>query len=266
MRQVRSVLGFVVAASLALGCSVYDDSLLDDGDEPDGSSGGGTGTGGQGLGGDGSGGGGGTGGGQGTGGLGGASNETYQLIDDMEDGNVQVRFIDGRTGGWDVAHDSASAGTQVPAQGFSSFDADSGAPDSNYAAHTQGTDLAWASLNVSMKTAAAEYDASAFQGLRFRAKASAASVKTVLVRVVTADTDPAGGVCGGANPACFDHFSTEVQLTTDWATHSIYFEDFAQQSPVYESVNLAKMYYFQFYFSSPAEFELWVDDIEFIEN
>ncbi len=266
--QLCELAGFGVSVlACAIGCSVYNADLFDAGS---GASGGGS-NGGSAGGNEGGSGGttpnaGGTGGTpSSSGGLGGGAGTQLELIDDMEDGNSTIRLIKKRNGHWDVAN-SGSGGAQEPASGFTVLEPDSGAPDSDYAAHTAGGGFAWATLNVSMKNGVVAYDASAYRGLSFRAKVGTDSVNTVRVRVVTGDTDPAGGICGNPNPVCYDHFTTEVVLDTDWSTQEVFFDDFSQDVEIYDAVNLETVYYFQFYFEGSADFEIWIDDLSFISK
>lgn len=272
--RVRLGISGWLLVGLASACSVYGEDLLDSGGLG-GSSGGSTPSGGSGSGG-GSGGvasGGGSGGGDATGGLGGGGSDVLELIDDLEDGNVLIKASHGRTGNWDIASDGV--GTQTPSP--FSVAAGSGAPPSDIAAYTEGSGLGtWASLNVSMRSGGQAYDASAYKGLTFQAKVGAASSQTIRVRVVSGDTDPRGGVCKdpGETPTppqsefCYDHFFQEVDLTEDWETYRVLFEDFGQSDTgmAFDSINLETVYQIEFYFDQPDDIELWVDDLYFIED
>lgn len=279
------------AASWVVGCNVYTDDLIGDdasggdgGDDGKGSGGltsaGGRGSGGDetgGEGGEGPTGGKGSGGSSGSGGSGGTNpGTTYELIDDMEDGNATVLSSHGRTGRWNVYNDG-TAGTQEPAENFSDMEDVSSDPphdESLYAAYTAGNGFTdWgAVLNVTMKSGGAyvAYDASAYSGLGFYAKVGTGiTPRSVKIRLVTADTaNPDGGVCkeppvGPGEIACYDHFALDVVLTASWKYYEISFDDFARgDSSTPLALDLSKLFSIEF-LSEQDTFELWIDDLAF---
>ncbi len=301
--SARLSLAIGALALLALsraGCAVYSEDLLDDaagvtaGGGNTSSSGG---KGGTGEGGD-DGTGGSLGGGSNTGGAdggaggsvsgtgasastGGTAARTYDLIDDMEMSDPTIRKADTRNGRWNTYNDG-SDGTQVPAADFTLMQAlggDSPTEESTFSAYTQGSGFTlWGSvLNVTMHSAfptyeeTPTYDASAYSGVSFWAKVGAGKTKFVRIRYISADTDPRGGVCTdpASSPpiseACFDHFSVDLQLTTEWKYYHVPFADFTQDNSGkhFDAINLEKAYTFEFVLGTNTDFELWVDDLSF---
>lgn len=287
-------IALIAAASLPSihpGCSIYDAKLLSealgdgDGDAPsggsngDGDSGGTASMGGDSSGGNGSGasgsgasGSGASGsGGDGMGGDGPASG--YELIDDMEDNNQFVAFTSGRNGPWGVYNDE-SGGSQMPSPGFTTMmDVSGDAPHSgsDYAAYTSGNGFSvWgAVLSATMKSVGS-YDANAYSGLRFFAKAGAGANKSMQIRLVTTDTDPRGGVCSEeptpADEHCYDHFLTQLSLSEDWQRYEVYFDDFVQVNggKQFPAPALGGLYTIEFLAPANLPFEFWIDDLEFI--
>jgi hypothetical protein len=283
-------LAFACAAAASLsGCSIYTSELFSG--EP---SGGGSGSGGSASGGSANTGGavlgGSTSGGADTGGgtATGASNGTgasstggtlmFDLIDDFEDNDVTVIYTtaEKRNGHWDVANDGAG-GSMSPAVGFSQpedISADPPYSDSVYGLHMSGSGFSlWgASLNVSLLASGA-YDASKFTGVSFWAKAGSSGIKKVAVRLVSGDTDPRGGICQSSDPAttatyCFDHYFSDVTLTTSWKQFTVPFSDFHQKNVgmQFTAIDTAHAYGFEFFFGAGQTFDIWVDDFAFTTN
>jgi hypothetical protein len=207
----------------------------------------------------------------------------FEPLDDMEDGNAFVLSAGERDGHWDVSNDATIGGTQTPpAASFSMIElVDAARPDSHFAAYTQGKGFkGWgAVMTVSMITwpdyeATPTYDASAYAGVSFYAKAGVGSDLTLRIRFVGAQTDARGDQCtpgGTLATACYDHFYEDVKLSHDWQRFDLKFADFKQAGvgKKFPSIDLATMYALEFFFpgrstASGNAFELWVDDLAFV--
>lgn len=221
----------------------------------------------------------------GAGNEGGAAPIVYELeaLDDMEDGNAFVLSEDDRNGHWDVSNDGSASGSQTPpAANFAMAELlDPARPDSLFAAYTQGSGFkGWgATMTVSMITwpvyaETPTYDASAYAGISFYAKAGVGSDLTLRLRFVGAQTDDRGLQCtpgGGVTTACYDHFFKDVKLSQAWQRYDVHFADFKQAGVgmKFASIDVATMYALEFFFPgrstvSGNAFELWVDDLSFI--
>jgi hypothetical protein len=209
------------------------------------------------------------------------------LIDDLEDGDRGIRLVGNpiRDGIWDTGNDGTPGGTETPAPNtFKPIALGSDVPyaGDQYAAHVKGQGFTayGGYLNVSMRVNAVyanvpQYNASRYSGLSFWAKVGAGSAKAMRLRFVSGDTDPRGGKCKPAtdNPPqselCFNHYFAPVTLSTDWRLYSVDFQkDFIQgaDGEVFPTINTAAMYELEFFFAAGMSFELWVDDLSFIEK
>jgi hypothetical protein len=302
---------------LALGCTVYDDSLLDDegpvagsggsgvsGSTSDGgmadpseagkASGGssaaqgsgaepGSGTGGVTAGSGGAAAGSSTGGtpsaGSSSGGTGGTpAPGDADPVDDMEDGDPQIVVATGRNGYWYVGNDGTVGGTQEPpVAAFAMAKLTAGErPNSSWSAHTKVDGFkGWGSVlgfNFTEQLGMVEaYDASAYCGVRYWAKAAAATA--LRFRVPDGNTHPVGAVCvdgGPAGMACYDHFSAAAAFTTEWQEFTVMFAALQQIGTGYHPASMKlqadKLYGLEW--ALPGQnnaFEIWVDDVELLK-
>lgn len=212
----------------------------------------------------------------GGGGGGEGSVETAASIDDMEDGNAQIAFADGRNGYWYTGADDTSGGTLEPAKdAFAMLELpvdDHGA--STYAAHMKaGGHTDWGSVLgcnfIEVATKVKAYDGSQFCGVTFAGKA--ATAVSVRFSVPDVDTHPEGNVCklsGAANTLCYDHFTTTFAFTTAWKTFTAKFADLAQVGSGYHPADgkfkSAEIFSLEWALSgTPKTLEIFVDDVQF---
>jgi hypothetical protein len=88
------------------------------------------------------------------------------------------------------------------------------------------------------------------------------------VRFSLADvnTHPELGTC----TTCWNHFNKNVEVTNEWAEYQVSFKEMAQRDgwgePRPKSITPNQLYTLTFAFEgSGQEFELFVDDIQFVE-
>ena len=124
-----------------------------------------------------------------------------ELIDNMEDNNNAIPLTKGRSGTWSVSHDDSPGGVQTPDNPFTmTAITGRGATSLKAGVHCRpwfrrmGAELL-VQLNQKGTSAKAPYDASAYAGISFWAKVSAAHLATVRVRIPDVNSDPAGAVC-----------------------------------------------------------------------
>jgi hypothetical protein len=200
------------------------------------------------------------------------------VVDDMEDGDQQIVVAAGRNGYWYVGNDGTVGGTQEPpVNAFAMFELVAGErPNSSYAAHTKVDGFkSWGSVigfnfNEQLGTVKA-YDASAFCGVSFWAKAAAAT--TLRFRLPDSDTHPVGAVCvdgGPAGQACYDHFSTSAALTPDWKQFTVTFAELTQIGTGYHPADMKlkadQLYGLEWALPGAAKtFEIWIDDVELLK-
>ncbi len=127
--------------------------------------------------------------------------DAANMIDDFEDGDIQVMQIQGRSGIWHLDNDGSQGGSQTPIGGFKTVEGGPG--DSLDCAHTTGQGFSdWGSeLNVNLNTpdypgieeiVYGSYDASQFDGVVFMAKGQCA-FRLNLTTVPIAPTYYGGG-------------------------------------------------------------------------
>lgn len=182
------------------------------------------------------------------------------MIDDMEDGNNAILRDGGRQGYWYTFNDQTEGGTQTPAMGddftMTTLTPPRGA--SMVAASMRGEGFTeWGAgmgfdLN-STDTGKSTYDASAFKGITFWAKATAASSKTLKVLLADVNTTPPaeGGAC---EKDCNIHFARTVALSEEWKKFDVSFAT---------PLDATKLLSIQFQTAVGDAFEVYVDDVAF---
>lgn len=203
------------------------------------------------------------------------------LIDDMEDGDSSLVFVNGRTGGWWVAGDETLGATVTPPVGSpaSPDPIAGGRCDSQLAMRITGQGfLEWgAGLGLSLaygtrpngEPGGVSYDASARQGVEFWARIGDTSVDQVRFAISDSNSEPDGGVCvvdGGVGEQCYDSFGVVIRdLDTEWQRYRIPFAGLEQRDFGVPSGGLvtSAVYTLGFYFDTGAIFDLWVDDLTF---
>jgi hypothetical protein len=207
------------------------------------------------------------------------STETFELIDDFEDGDAVILPLHKRNGPWYVFHDSTTAGTESPftisplsparaaslsalhftASGFTDWGAGVGA---NF-------------LLVDLAGKKVAYDVSAYRGIQFYAKIASGTQSTLKLLVPTTYSDPDGGKCDDTVTAkrCSDHlFCTIAPLKTDWALYTCQFSDLVQQGfgLVQSALDPTSVYSIQFTLSTKVPkvllVDIWIDDVAFIKK
>jgi hypothetical protein len=110
------------------------------------------------------------------------------------------------------------------------------------------------------------YDASAYTGITFWARAEA----TLMVSVVfpDGDTDAAGKLCTASGGVCDHHWFKPVQVDTEWKRYTVTFESLAlEPGTVPEPTAFAadRLVALQFRLASGQDYSLWIDDVAFVK-
>lgn len=193
------------------------------------------------------------------------------LVDDFEDGNNRSAEVAGRGGWWYTAADNA--GSSISPQG-NFTPSDGGAGGSKKAAHVSGKtaaeQAAWgAAFGVGLVQDNGRYDASKYAGVSFWAKVGESSGKTFRFKISDVNTHPAGNVCKESSGGCWNHFGTELSLTTEWKEYTIRFADLRQEEgwgdPHPPSLSVGKLISIDWTVPRGQDFDLWVDDIKLVE-
>jgi hypothetical protein len=194
------------------------------------------------------------------------------VLDDFEDDDTQVVKLDGRDGYWWSNADKEGSKFTDPPPGTGLKWMEGGANGSKKALHVagathKGSDQAYGievGTNL-ISTKGSLYDASKYMGVSFWAKVGPKSIKKVRVNFPDIDTHPDLGSCKN----CWNHFMKEVELTTEWQEYQISFKELAQRAgwgePRPKSVQPNQLYAFTFAMEGGGDFELWVDDINFLQ-
>lgn len=197
-----------------------------------------------------------------------------KTIDDMEDGDAQIEISDRRNGYWYVGGDlTAGATLEPPASKFAMTELTG--DRSTTVAHVKAAGFEdWGSVIgfnfIELLTKVQPYDASAFCGIEFWAKAAATTA--VRFRVPDIDTHQSGMVCtdpGTTGTACYDHFGTSLSVVAAWQQYSLKFSDLTQAGSGYHPPD-GKLKVDQLMAAEWAlpggtskTYELWIDDVQF---
>jgi len=184
------------------------------------------------------------------------------LIDDLENGDLSIATTDGRQGAWFVYTD------ETPGCIESSIEpADDGA-----ALHVRGEGFsAWGAgfgLALHAQASGAQaclYDASAYAGLRFRARGNAPLRVGITTRTSTFQS--LGGTCPDGE-GCYDRHGRNLVLTDRWQTFDVDFCALAQEgwgTPLapFDPKEIAQI---TFHARRTGQFDVWLDDLEFLPS
>jgi len=197
------------------------------------------------------------------------------VISDFEAGLGSVAIEQGRgSSGWYIYNDGE--GRQVPQDGRV-FASEGGACNTRFALRTQGDGFTvWgagigADIAVDSNNLKTTYDASAYQGVVFWARAHGDSTKNIRLKVQDVNTTPEGGICGGAAGPCDDNFGAAIELKGSWERYRVAFDDMKQEgwgkvevggSPV-TRIREDAVIGIQFQAPLNADFDFSVDEISF---
>jgi hypothetical protein len=187
------------------------------------------------------------------------------LIDDLEDGNTQTAHQSGRGGYWWKSADPNG----------SAFEPDElrivdGGPEHpgkviHVSGNTSSASGAWGALFGANFTAEKSYDASRYVGISFRAKVGKDSSPSIRFKMGDINTHPDLGVC----TSCWNHFGQDISLTSEWKLYKVLFTAARQEpywgSPRPDSITSSALYSFDFSIKPGQKFDIWVDDIQFLQ-
>ena len=183
------------------------------------------------------------------------------LIDDFEDGDLRSRVVDGRQSEWYVFTDDSDGCIELRI-----------APEASSALHARGQGFtAWgAAFGLSFQWDSAQsknciYDASAYAGVRFRARGDAPLRLALGTKASTFQS--MGGSCPD-NQGCYDQYGRALSLTAEWQTFEIDFCSLAQEgwgTPL-DSFAPNELVHLNFFVRATRPFDVWVDDVEFVRH
>jgi hypothetical protein len=181
------------------------------------------------------------------------------LLDDMEDGDMNVLPYDGRSGSWYGYGDMNGVQTgPTNVRLFPPRDA------SRRAMYTVGRGFSsWGAGIGFVLNGSCPYDASAYRGIRFRAWAGFAIDLGLRVNLNTAAITPLefGGSCSAQ---CWDSHGMDVVVYDEWGLYTIAFSELRQLG-LGKAVRFdpSQLMAVNFQVGPYPEFQLWIDDVEF---
>jgi hypothetical protein len=208
---------------------------------------------------------------------------TGELVDDI-DSEFNAGWIlprSGRVGTW-FTYDDGTAGGVMPTQAQSTsmpslivgmLTGPDGQP-SNLAAHVTGSGAAsYAGAGFNLNGGApSSYDATGYRGFVFSGRLGGDSGSVSLkFAVPDRNTSAAGGVCPtDAGTGCGDYFAKSITFTPDWQQFVIYYSQLGQVGfglpKGLNGLDAAHIYSCQFQPAIGAAFDLWIDDVYFIDQ
>lgn len=208
------------------------------------------------------------------------STERGDVIVDFEQG-TGLRPAPGRSGGWYVFNDGTSGGVQVPAPGQVTHSAiPGGRCDSSFALRISGhgfvawgagaaTDFAVTVVRnpgVPDQFTRRTYDASAYRGISFWARAEGTAPQRFRFQLADSSTDIIGGSCTSAT-SCGDHFGADLFVGSTWRRFELPFAQLTPTNPEAghaREVDATTLYTVLVTFAPGNAFDLWIDDVAFL--
>ncbi len=191
------------------------------------------------------------------------------LIDDWEDEDLDSPEQDGRRGSWYFYNDETADATQdLEVDG-------SGADGSDFALHTSGEGhTRWGAgvgftLNEGVededgKVRQCSYDASYYDGIQFYAKGNDVNVR---VKLIVPEVIPVseGGRC---EASCFDDHGLDFTFTDEWKLYQVPFSAVQQAGWGFDAgpFDPSVIRMIQFQTDRGAEFDYWLDELEFYRD
>lgn len=185
------------------------------------------------------------------------------VIDDFEDGDLQLSAKDARVGTWYAYGDGSGVVTienrrldrESNGRGLRNV----GKDFINWGSGV-GVDLFNAGAGQSSKQ---PYDASTYSGITFIARAE--SSLTLTVSLPDADTDEAGGIC----TTCDHHYGKQVTLTKTWQRFTVSFAELQLEPggvPEPTAFDPSSLVSIRFLVGPGQSYDLYVDDLAFVKG
>jgi hypothetical protein len=188
----------------------------------------------------------------------------------MENNSQFIPNVHGRAGAWQVVHDATQGAKMFPPDGTFPM-SPSGDPCRKLAVHVYGGQFTifGSSFLVGL---GGPYNASAYRGITFWAKAAPSTSNVVRVAFPDKDTDPSGGACSTvtmpvvAPNSCWDHFGKYVTFPQSWTKITVLFSELTQLGwgNLATQFDPATLYRIQWDSPVGSTFDLWVDDLSFL--
>ncbi len=190
------------------------------------------------------------------------------ILDDFEDGDHQLFKTYHREGWWFAADDGSEGSSASPFKA-ESLPEGQATSQNEMAVHLKaegmndwgvswGTTLRWKKDGLSCP-----FNASHFEGIRFRAKGPA----TIKLKINTVETTPAenGGIC---REKCWDSHAKVIRIKEEWTEFFVRFDELQQEGwgtdSKFDSTRLLALNFTAGPGMLPVDF--WLDDVSFIQK
>jgi hypothetical protein len=205
---------------------------------------------------------------------------TSDIIDNLEDNDGRIRVASGRQGPWHVFNSATNnGGNQKPAFTDTFTPEMGGANGTMYAVHTTGDGYTYAgvgfdlnnSTNVEESPQSQSYDASAWGGVAFSAKAGSSGSASLRIELSMKQFVPTdrGGSCTG--DSCWNVYGSRAiqgQLTPNWQQFKIPFSTLERElggtTPPFDPAQLMEISFK--HEGNNDHFDFWVDEIQFYKD
>ncbi len=186
------------------------------------------------------------------------------VIDDFEDGDLQLLKLADRSGYWFASHDDLGSSLLPNPLVTSAGGADGSQKALHVTGQTSSGGGAWGALVGANFVGEGVYDGSDHAGISFKAKVGSTSTQTVSFKVADVNTHPDGGVCKN----CWNHFQKKIALTTQWRQYRVSFAEMTQEAgwgDPFPAITPSKLIAMNWSIEPGRVFDLWIDDIQFFD-
>lgn len=189
------------------------------------------------------------------------------IIEDAENGDSQAVIAGGRGGYLYTFVDDKGSSVDPGPEAFAP--SPGGPADSRFMIRVAGKLEAggdnYAGVGLSFTDPKAPYDASAYQGISFFARAEAGTDPHLRVKLPDTATDPDGETC----KECYNDFGVDFAVDEEWTRYVVRWSDLAQNTgwgdPRPSGLNTAAVYGVQWQMSTPgSNFDIQIDDVAFV--
>jgi len=186
------------------------------------------------------------------------------LIDDFEDNDARIASLEHRAGFWSASNDNTGKQRPAPGGPLAMTRIPGGRGASQFALHTSGNKFTkWGALLAADFSPRRCYDASAYAGLVFFARGRGSF--NVVAKMTQIAPEEFGGSC---THDCYDSHRATIPLTNDWQAHRVTWAELKQngfgQSVPFDPRSLLSLEFTVAPEQTP--FDLWIDDIRFLER
>lgn len=184
------------------------------------------------------------------------------LIDDLEDGDLDIIEEGGRNGSWYTSSDETGDSVALENTDDAAHEGERSvsAVGSGYTSWGAGLGLTFVTDGGSLLP----YDASIYTGFTFWVKANQGAGRAMRVLVRDTQTDPVGGQCED----CYDHFMKHVDLTGEWQQVHVRFAEIRQQGfgDKFPAIDLTELVGIEFQTPANVDLDVRIDEIGFVDE